>query len=108
MSELEYEYHAVCKVTDLEDDRGVPVEVAGRVIAIFRTEGELFAIDDFCPHKGAPLADGVVYDKSVTCKGNCWRFSLESGCWMDNPRTRVATYPVRQSGEVIEVGILKG
>lgn len=107
MSEPEYTYIPACKLSDITDDIGVPVEVDGRLIAIFRTEGEYFAIDDACPHKGAPLADGVVYDKSVTCTWHGWRFSLETGCWMDSPRTRVSTYPVRINGEIVEIGIQK-
>jgi len=108
MSDDDFVYHPACRLSDIQDNIGVPVEVDGRVIAVFRTEGEYFAIDDACPHKGAPLADGVVYDKSVTCTWHGWRFSLESGCWMDSPRTRVATYPVRVTGEIVEVGIRKG
>jgi len=107
MSDDEFVFHPACRVTDIQDDIGVPVEVDGRVIAVFRTEGSYYAIDDICPHKGAPLADGVVYDKSVTCTWHGWRFSLETGCLAESQRTRVATYPVRVAGEVVEVGIRK-
>jgi nitrite reductase (NADH) small subunit/3-phenylpropionate/trans-cinnamate dioxygenase ferredoxin subunit len=105
MSDDTYQYHAACKLADITDDVGVPVEIAGRLIAIFRTEGAYYAIDDACPHKGAPLADGLVDDKAVTCTWHGWRFSLETGCWLDSPRTRVSTYPVRISGEIVEIGI---
>ena len=107
MSDADFEFFPACKLSDMTDDVGVPVEVSGRLIAIFRTEGQYFAIDDACPHKGAPLADGLVDEKAVTCTWHGWRFSLETGCWLDSPRTRVSTYPVRVSGEIVEIGIPK-
>lgn len=107
MSDADFEFFPACKLSDMTDDVGVPVEVSGRLIAIFRTEGQYYAIDDACPHKGAPLADGLVDEKAVTCTWHGWRFSLETGCWLDSPRTRVSTYPVRVSGEIVEIGIPK-
>ena len=91
-------YHPVARVGEIvggtrsvrrsrgNSDRGVP-----------RSWGTYYAIDDACPHQGAPLSDGIVFDKSVTCSWHGWRFSLEDGCWLDSPRsrTRVGTHPVR-------------
>jgi nitrite reductase (NADH) small subunit len=49
-------------------------------IAIFRTgEGEVFAIDDRCPHKGGPLSQGIVHGKTVTCPLHSWKIDLSSG-----------------------------
>jgi nitrite reductase (NADH) small subunit/3-phenylpropionate/trans-cinnamate dioxygenase ferredoxin subunit len=92
-------------VGDLVEGMGRPFEVGGRVIAVFLHRGEYYAIDDACPHRGAPLCDGFVYDRSVTCTWHGWRFSLVDGCWLDSPRTRVDTYPVRVLGDEIQVAI---
>ena len=71
-----------------------------------RRQGYYYAIDDACPHRGAPLCDGIVYDQSVTCTWHGWRFSLVDGRWLDNPRTRVEyPYPVRLVGDLIQVAI---
>ena len=105
MSDEAHIFHPACKLSEIEDDRGVPVELGDRVIAIFRTEGDYYAIDDTCPHKGVPLCDGLVDQKSVTCTWHGWRFSLETGCGLDGNRSKVGRYPVRISGENVEVGI---
>jgi nitrite reductase/ring-hydroxylating ferredoxin subunit len=55
--------------------------------------------------KGAPLCDGVVFDKSVTCTWHGWRFNLTDGRWVDNPKIRVTTYPVRVVGDEIQVAV---
>lgn len=107
MSDSEYTFHPACRVSDIEEDRGVPVEIGELVIAIFRHDGQYFAIDDACPHKGVPLCDGLVDQRVVTCTWHGWRFSLESGCALDGLKSRVSTYPVRVSGDIIEVGVPK-
>jgi nitrite reductase/ring-hydroxylating ferredoxin subunit len=60
------------------DGRGVPVEVGGRRIAVFRVRERVFAVDDVCPHRGFPLHDGPVDGTTVCCRthGSC--FDLES------------------------------
>lgn len=98
-------YHTVARVGEIVEGRGQAFEVAGRVIAVFLDEGNYYAIDDTCPHKGAPLCDGIVFDRSVTCTWHGWRFSLVDGRWLDNPRTRVDTYPVRVVGDEIQVAV---
>ncbi len=49
-------------------------------IAIFRTaKDNIFAVANKCPHKGGPLADGIVHGNSVTCPLHNWTIDLESG-----------------------------
>lgn len=49
-------------------------------IAIFRTApGEVFAVDDRCPHKGGPLSQGIVHGRTVTCPLHAWKINLELG-----------------------------
>lgn len=56
------------------------IEMNDLEIAIFRTDkDETFAVANKCPHKGGPLADGIVHGKSVTCPLHNWTLDLESG-----------------------------
>lgn len=65
-------------------------------VAVFRTaEDEIFALDNACPHKNGPLADGIVHGKSVTCPLHNWVISLESGEAQGADEGRVATYPAK-------------
>ena len=96
---------AVAKVGDVPEGEGRLVEVEDRLIALFLDGGEYFALDDACPHQGAPLSDGMVDKKSVTCTWHGWRFGLADGRHLDGSSCRVATYPVRVVGDTIEIGI---
>lgn len=49
-------------------------------IAVFRTrEGTVFAVQARCPHRGGPLADGLVAGGRVTCPLHGMSFDLASG-----------------------------
>jgi len=65
-------------------------------VAVFRTyEDEVFALDNACPHKNGPLAEGIVHGKSVTCPLHNWVISLETGEAQGADEGGVATYPAR-------------
>ncbi len=98
-------YRTVARVGEVADGSGIPVEVDDRIVALFLDGGVYYAIDDCCPHQGAPLNDGLVTDRTVTCLWHGWRFSLEDGRWIDSPRIKVATYPVRVIGDEIQVAV---
>jgi nitrite reductase (NADH) small subunit len=98
-------FRTVAKVGEIPEGQGRAYELGDRIIAVFREGGRYYAIDDACPHQGAPLADGIVFDKSVTCTWHGWRFSLEDGRHLEGSRCRVGTYPVRVEGDEVQVAI---
>ncbi len=105
MSTVPTRFQTVARIGDVTEGAGIPVEVEGRAIALIMDNGQYYAIDDHCPHQGAPLCDGMVGEKTVTCTWHGWRFSLEDGRWLDSPRIRIGTYPVRVEGDEIQVAV---
>ena len=99
------EFKTVCRVADLRDDEGRTVEVEGKLLALFRHQGQYYAIDDVCPHMGASLGGGFVEDGVVTCPWHAWRFRLADGAWADYPRVKIGCYPVRVIGDEIQVQV---
>lgn len=72
------------------------VKTALGCVAVFRTgDDEVYAIDNACPHKAGPLAEGIVHGKSVTCPLHNWVISLETGEAQGADNGRVATYPAQ-------------
>jgi len=93
----------VGRVEDLPEGRGATVELTGgKELALYRVGGEYFCIENFCPHKGAPLADGNLCGHAVTCDWHGWRFDLRTGACLNRPADAVETYEV-----VIEDGWIK-
>lgn len=69
--------------------------VAGRTIAVFRQrDGRVFATDNQCPHRGGPLAEGIVGNGTVICPLHSWKIDLSSGRCLSEAAS-VRTYEVR-------------
>ncbi|MBV8076481.1 MAG: Rieske (2Fe-2S) protein [Planctomycetaceae bacterium] len=98
-------FHTAARVGEIAEGRGKPCAVEGRSIAVILDGGTYYAIDAACPHKGAPLCDGLVFDGSVICARHGWRFSLADGRRLDGLRHRVETYAVRVIGDEIQVSV---
>jgi nitrite reductase (NADH) small subunit/3-phenylpropionate/trans-cinnamate dioxygenase ferredoxin subunit len=76
------------------------------MIAVFCLgEDEYQAIDDFCPHMGASLAEGYLEAGVVSCPWHAWRFRVCDGTWCDNPKIKIDAFPVRVRDGQIEVGV---
>jgi nitrite reductase (NADH) small subunit len=77
----------VCRAGDVPLGEGRAVEIDGRRIAVFQTRHGWYALDQRCPHRGGPLADGIVADGCVICPLHDRRFDLASGrCHSDDLR----------------------
>jgi nitrite reductase (NADH) small subunit len=64
-------------------------------IAVFRTQDDrIFAIENQCPHKAGPLAEGIVHGASVTCPMHNWIFDLATGQALGADEGQVRTFPV--------------
>jgi len=79
------------------------VKTALGCVAVFRTaDDEVFALDNACPHKAGPLAEGIVHGKSVTCPLHNWVISLETGQAQGADEGQVNTYPARiENGRIL-------
>lgn len=100
------EFHPVCKFSDIGLGEAKGVVVAGYSVAIFNIRGKLYAIENICPHMAAPLDDGVVNEKKVTCRLHFWEIDVTNGqCVEPNNGHCVATFPVKVERGTIKVGI---
>jgi nitrite reductase/ring-hydroxylating ferredoxin subunit len=90
------------------------VRLVGRDIVLFRDAGELFALDDRCPHRGVKLSLGQCnYPGSgtISCPYHGWTFDGGSGrlvaALMEGPDSPIArklatrSYPVQEHAGLI-------
>ncbi len=91
-----------------------PVTLLGRPVLLGRTkEGTVFALKDFCPHRGIPLHYGKFDGCEVECCYHGWRFnpqgqctsvpSLTEGDTTDISRIRTPNYPCEDKDGLIWV-----
>ncbi|MBX3051805.1 MAG: Rieske (2Fe-2S) protein [Caldilineaceae bacterium] len=77
------------------------VYVDGQVIVLVHHEGEIYALDNRCPHMGFPLDKGSVADGILTCHWHHARFDLCTGGSFDLWADDTPNFPVEvRDGDV--------
>jgi nitrite reductase (NADH) small subunit len=82
---------------------GRNIDVLGQKLAIFHTRaGAVFAVQAECPHRGGPLADGLVGGTTLICPLHAWKFDLATGEALFG-ECGLKTYSVRvgESGDIL-------
>ncbi len=97
-------YVEVAKLSDLSADRGHLVSVEESPVALFLVEGQVYAIDDRCPHAGASLATGDLCDGAVVCPRHGAMFDVCSGEALGPPAEEdVKSWRVRVTDGRVEI-----
>lgn len=89
------------QAADLKPGEGRAVNAGGVDIAIFNLGGKLYAIQNSCPHRGGPLAEGSLEEDGVViCPWHGYSFSVVTGDPYGFPYG-IKTYPVSvENGKV--------
>jgi nitrite reductase/ring-hydroxylating ferredoxin subunit len=89
-------------VEDLPEGSCKTIELSGgRELALYHVNGEFYATENFCPHKGAPLAAGRLCEHVIECEWHGWQFDVRTGECL-TVREQIETYEV-----VVEDGVVK-
>jgi nitrite reductase (NADH) small subunit len=67
------------RAAELPPGRMAEVSAAGRSYVICNVEGEFYALEGICPHRGAPLAHGALHAHTIVCPWHGWEFDCRSG-----------------------------
>jgi nitrite reductase/ring-hydroxylating ferredoxin subunit len=100
------EFLKAMKLTDIPEEGGACVLIAGRRIAVFRVGGEVYAIDDTCSHEEASLSSGTLYldedEPQIECPKHGSMFSIVTGQVFSLP----AVWPVHSYETDIRDGVV--
>jgi nitrite reductase (NADH) small subunit len=78
-------------------------DAMGEKVAVFRTRsGGVFAVQAACPHRGGPLADGLLGGTTLICPLHAWKFDVSTGEVLFG-ECGLKVYPVRvdESGQIV-------
>ena len=101
MSSREWIRVAYCEDIPLREGR--EVVVGNRSVAVFNLGEKFLAIESRCPHRGGPLADGILSGESVVCPLHGWKIDLQNGSVRRPPETVAC---VRTFAAKVEAGML--
>lgn len=92
----------VGRIDDLSPGGCISFELPdGNELAVYNVDGEFYATENFCPHRGARLTEGLICGHIVECGLHGWQFDVRSGECL-TVREKIQTYRVR-----IEEGLVK-
>ena len=84
------------RISEIPPGEGRTFEVDGKRIAVFHARtGGFFATQADCPHKGGPLADGLLGGTTVVCPLHDRSWDLATGAPAANSDCPIAVYPIR-------------
>lgn len=94
---------AYCRDIPLREGRAV--RMGNREIAVFNLGDRFLAVENRCPHKGGPLADGIISGTTVVCPLHAWKLSLETGQGLNGTSTSgcVDTFRTRVEDGIVLV-----
>ncbi len=72
---------------------------ASRTLAVFYSEGDVFAVDNRFPHMGFPLSCGTVKDGILTCHWHHAKFDLTRWLHVRPLRGRRHLFPGKGAGQ---------
>src|SRR3954466_8181133 len=92
----------VAALSQLPDDAPLPVRLGDVPIALYRLNGQVYAIDDVCTHEFALLSQGFVEGREIECPLHQARFDITTGKCLAAPATvDINRYAVRiEAGEI--------
>lgn len=94
-------FYKVCMVSDIQEDRAKMFCIKEERIAVFKTSGKLFAVNNVCKHQNGPLGEGKVIDGCITCPWHGYQYLPSNGCSPPPFKEKVSTYDVRLVGEEV-------
>jgi len=83
----------------LAEGQAVSIPVGRRMIALVKSGGEVFAVDDVCTHDGAELTGGAIEGAEIICPRHGARFCLRTGEALSPPAYEpIRVYPTKIEG----------
>ncbi|HEV2697455.1 MAG TPA: Rieske (2Fe-2S) protein [Terriglobales bacterium] len=80
-------------------------EFGGKTICIANIDGAMCAMDNVCLHEGGPLGQGYVDGGKIVCPWHGWEYDATTGQLFDDPKSKLAVYPVKVENEDVLVGV---
>ena len=69
----------ICAKNEIGPGEMKSFTIGGRHILLANVDGELYAMDNVCSHRGCPLAEGYLEGNIVTCPCHGAQFDVRTG-----------------------------
>jgi nitrite reductase (NADH) small subunit len=84
------------------DGEAKEFELGDKVICVANVNGTISAMDNVCLHMGGPLGQGFIDGNKIVCPWHGWEYDIKTGAMADDPKSKLAVYPVKtENGDVL-------
>jgi nitrite reductase/ring-hydroxylating ferredoxin subunit len=92
---------AVLNEKELTESKMKLVTVEGTPVLLIRQQGQIFAINNRCPHMACGFFSGTLDNGVIICPCHEWRFDLETGEYEEAPGFKLTKYEWKvESGKI--------
>jgi NAD(P)H-dependent nitrite reductase small subunit len=99
-------WQRVAALSELPEDEPFSAKLDDAYIALYRLNGQIYALDDVCTHEFALLSQGFIEDCAIECPLHQARFDIATGRCLSPPATEdVRSYEVRVEGNDVFVNM---
>jgi ferredoxin-nitrite reductase len=75
----------------------------GEEMAVFKSNGRLYGIQNICPHEGGQLCNGWIEGGEVVCPLHGYKFDLKTGACSTDPKLKVKIFRLVAQGDQFAV-----
>jgi nitrite reductase/ring-hydroxylating ferredoxin subunit len=77
---------------ELKEGKMKLVTIEGTPVLLIKQQGQIFAINNRCPHMACGLSGGILDGLVIICPCHEWRFDLATGEYEEAPGFRLTKY----------------
>jgi 3-phenylpropionate/trans-cinnamate dioxygenase ferredoxin component len=101
------DFTKICMISALKENEGKRFIINDTDVAVFKVDGEIYALSNICPHQHTALIyDGFIEDGCVVCPAHGWMFDLQTGL-MPTKQKGLDSFPTKIVEDVIYVKVNK-
>lgn len=72
-------------INNIPEGKSIVVNAGENEIALYKIQGQIYALNNACPHMGGPLGEGDIENFCVTCPWHGWEFDIKTGTCITMP-----------------------
>ena len=95
--------HVDLALTDVPLNSPFRVTHAGMNLVVMRTESQIVAYEDSCPHAFWPLSEGSIANGVLECPGHGWEFDVATGRCVNAPAYCLTAVTVLSDGHNVRL-----
>jgi ferredoxin-nitrite reductase len=89
----------VIRLEELGEGSAKLIRTKGEEMAVFRSNGHLYGIQNICPHEGGQLCKGWLEGEEVVCPLHGYKFHLKTGICSTDPKLKAKVFRLVAQGE---------